>query len=49
MHSDLGRTNESESFDAEAATWDDNPDHEPRQQAVARAIGEQVNLAADGA
>ncbi len=31
-------------FDNEAATWDDDPGHEKRQVAVARAIEEAVNL-----
>ena len=31
-------------FDDEAATWDDDPGHEKRQVAVARAIEEAVNL-----
>ncbi len=31
-------------FDAEAATWDDDPGHEARQVAVARAIEEVVDL-----
>jgi SAM-dependent methyltransferase len=31
-------------FDAEAATWDDDPGHEERQVAVARAIREAVDL-----
>lgn len=31
-------------FDDEAATWDDDPSHEKRQVAVARAIRESVNL-----
>lgn len=47
MHDHDGHTHEPETFDAEAATWDDNPDHEPRQQAVARAIAEHVDLTAD--
>lgn len=35
---------EHERFDDEAATWDDDPGHEQRQVAVARAIEEAVNL-----
>ncbi|MDN5852189.1 MAG: class I SAM-dependent methyltransferase [Actinomycetia bacterium] len=35
---------EHDRFDDEAATWDDNADHEMRQVAVARAIEEAVNL-----
>ncbi len=31
-------------FDAEAATWDDDPGHEARQAAVARAIEEALDL-----
>jgi hypothetical protein len=31
-------------FDAEAATWDDDPGHEERQVAVARVIGEVLDL-----
>ncbi len=31
-------------FDAEAATWDDDPGHEERQVAVARAIAETLDL-----
>jgi len=31
-------------FDDEAATWDDDPVHEQRQQAVARAIRQAVDL-----
>ena len=31
-------------FDDEAATWDDDPGHEKRQVAVARAIEEAVHL-----
>lgn len=31
-------------FDAEAATWDDDPGHERRQVAVARLIGEALDL-----
>lgn len=31
-------------FDDEAATWDDDPGHEKRQVAVARAIAESVRL-----
>jgi 2-polyprenyl-3-methyl-5-hydroxy-6-metoxy-1,4-benzoquinol methylase len=31
-------------FDAEAATWDDDPGHEQRQVAVARAIEEALDL-----
>jgi ubiquinone/menaquinone biosynthesis C-methylase UbiE len=31
-------------FDDEAATWDDDPDHEKRQVAVARAIRQAVSL-----
>ncbi|HET6667876.1 MAG TPA: class I SAM-dependent methyltransferase [Intrasporangium sp.] len=31
-------------FDDEAATWDDDPEHERRQVAVARAIKEAVDL-----
>jgi SAM-dependent methyltransferase len=35
---------EHERFDAEAATWDDDPGHEQRQVAVARAIEEVLDL-----
>lgn len=35
---------EHQRFDDVAATWDDNPDHEKRQAAVAQAIKEAVNL-----
>jgi 2-polyprenyl-3-methyl-5-hydroxy-6-metoxy-1,4-benzoquinol methylase len=35
---------EHKRFDAEAATWDDDPGHEKRQLAVAQAIKEAVNL-----
>ncbi|MGB8019940.1 MAG: class I SAM-dependent methyltransferase [Candidatus Nanopelagicales bacterium] len=35
---------EHERFDAEAATWDDDPGHEKRQVAVARAIEEALDL-----
>jgi len=35
---------EQQRFDDEAATWDDDPGHEKRQVAVARAIEEAVNL-----
>lgn len=35
---------EHDRFDDEAATWDDDADHEMRQVAVARAIEEAVNL-----
>jgi SAM-dependent methyltransferase len=35
---------ERQRFDDEAATWDDDPDHEKRQAAVARAIKEAVSL-----
>lgn len=35
---------EHQRFDDEAATWDDDPGHEKRQVAVARAIEEAVNL-----
>jgi 2-polyprenyl-3-methyl-5-hydroxy-6-metoxy-1,4-benzoquinol methylase len=35
---------EHQRFDAEAATWDDDPGHEARQVAVARAIGELLDL-----
>ena len=35
---------EQERFDDAAATWDDDPVHEKRQVAVARAIKEAVNL-----
>jgi ubiquinone/menaquinone biosynthesis C-methylase UbiE len=35
---------EHKRFDDEAATWDDDPGHEKRQVAVARAIEEAVNL-----
>ncbi|WP_446663620.1 class I SAM-dependent methyltransferase [Flexivirga sp. B27] len=31
-------------FDTEAATWDDNPEHEKRQVAVARSIEQAVQL-----
>lgn len=33
-------------FDEEAATWDDDPGHEERQQAVARSIRAAVDLSA---
>ena len=35
---------EHKGFDDEAATWDDDPGHEVRQVAVARAIAESVDL-----
>jgi 2-polyprenyl-3-methyl-5-hydroxy-6-metoxy-1,4-benzoquinol methylase len=35
---------EHQRFDDEAATWDDDPGHEKRQVAVARAIKEAVSL-----
>ena len=35
---------EHQRFDDEAATWDDDPGHEERQVAVARAIAEEVDL-----
>ncbi|WAX57992.1 class I SAM-dependent methyltransferase [Jatrophihabitans cynanchi] len=35
---------EHQRFDEAAATWDDDPDHEKRQVAVARAIKEAVHL-----
>ncbi len=35
---------EHKGFDAEAATWDDDPGHEERQVAVARAIVEALDL-----
>ncbi len=35
---------EHKGFDDEAATWDDDPGHEERQQAVARAIAETLDL-----
>jgi len=35
---------ERERFDAEAATWDDDPGHEERQVAVARAIDQALEL-----
>lgn len=35
---------EHKRFDAEAPTWDDDPGHEERQVAVARAIGEVLDL-----
>jgi 2-polyprenyl-3-methyl-5-hydroxy-6-metoxy-1,4-benzoquinol methylase len=35
---------EPERFDDQAATWDDDPGHEQRQLAVARAIEESVSL-----
>ena len=35
---------EHKRFDDEAATWDDDPGHEKRQLAVARAIKEAVDL-----
>ncbi len=35
---------ENKRFDEEAVTWDDDPGHEARQVAVARAITETVNL-----
>lgn len=35
---------EHQRFDAAAATWDDDPGHEKRQVAIARAIKEAVNL-----
>ena len=37
---------EHQRFDDEAATWDDDPGHEKRQVAVARAIAEAVDLSA---
>ncbi len=37
-------TDEHRRFDDEAATWDDDPGHEKRQVAVARAIEEAVEL-----
>ena len=38
------RVHEHKGFDAEAATWDDDPGHEERQVAVARAIAETLDL-----
>lgn len=38
------RVNERRRFDDEALTWDDDPGHEKRQVAVARAITEAVSL-----
>lgn len=38
---------EHKRFDDEAATWDDDPGHEERQVAVARAIAETVDLVPD--
>jgi cyclopropane fatty-acyl-phospholipid synthase-like methyltransferase len=35
---------ERQRFDDEAATWDDDPGHEERQVAVARAIGQALDL-----
>jgi len=35
---------EHKRFDDEAATWDDDPGHEERQVAVARAIDEALDL-----
>ena len=35
---------EHQRFDDEAATWDNDPGHEERQVAVARAIAEEVDL-----
>lgn len=35
---------EHKRFDAEAATWDDDPSHEERQVAVAQAIEEALDL-----
>ena len=35
---------EHQRFDAEAATWDDDPGHEKRQLAVAQAIAETLDL-----
>ena len=35
---------EHQGFDDRAATWDDDPGHEERQQAVARAIEQAVDL-----
>jgi ubiquinone/menaquinone biosynthesis C-methylase UbiE len=35
---------EHQRFDDEAATWDEDPEHEKRQVAVARAIKQAVNL-----
>jgi 2-polyprenyl-3-methyl-5-hydroxy-6-metoxy-1,4-benzoquinol methylase len=40
----VGHVPEQKRFDAEAATWDDDPGHEARQVAVARAIEEVVDL-----
>lgn len=38
------RVHEHRRFDDEAATWDDDPGHEKRQVAVARAIEQAVSL-----
>ncbi len=38
---------EHKRFDDEAATWDDDPGHEKRQVAVARAIAETLDLSAE--
>lgn len=40
----LPTVHEHERFDAQAATWDDDPGHEQRQLAVARAISEALEL-----
>ena len=40
----VDRVHEHKGFDAEAATWDDDPGHEARQVAVARVIEEVVDL-----
>jgi len=38
---------DNDRFDDEAATWDDDPGHEERQVAVARAIEQAVSLRSD--
>lgn len=40
----LDHRHEHQRFDDRAATWDDDPGHEKRQVAVARAIADAVNL-----
>jgi cyclopropane fatty-acyl-phospholipid synthase-like methyltransferase len=44
VSSSVERVHEHKRFDDEAATWDDDPGHEARQVAVARAIEEALTL-----
>lgn len=43
-HASVNHVHEHTGFDDEAATWDDDPGHEKRQVAVAKAIAENVEL-----